>query len=86
MKNYMEVLVDQHLPFVISKYSHIKDCEVCKNDIRATALNNLKPYYVNSDRGLIFTKLKDLDYQFNSDIIRELVQAAEKVSNSPRCH
>ncbi len=81
----MEVLVDQHLPSVIKGYSHIKDCEICQNDIKSLALNNLKPHYVNSQRGLIFAKLNDLGYQFNTDIIRELVQAAEKVKNCPRC-
>lgn len=85
MRNYMEVLVDQHLPIVIKNQSHIKDCEECKNDIRAIALNHLKPHYINNDRGLIFTKLKDLDSQFQSDIIRELVKATEKISNNPLC-
>ncbi len=85
MKNYMEVLVESHLPLILAEYPHIKDCLICQNDLKAMALNSLKPHYVNNDLGLIFTKLKELDQQFQSDIIQEMVRAADKVANSPHC-
>ncbi len=85
MKNYMEVLVEHHLPMILKEYSHLRDCLICQNDMKAMALNNLKPNYVNNDRGLIFTKLKELDRQFQSDIIQELVRAADKVTQFPHC-
>lgn len=80
----METLVDSHLPSLIQEKSHIRACEKCQNDIKAMALNHLKPQYIMSDRGLIFTKMKELDHQFQSDIIQELVRAIQIVEGHPR--
>ncbi|MFH5836261.1 late competence development ComFB family protein [Proteiniclasticum sp. C24MP] len=84
LKNHMETLVDSHLPSLIKEKSHIIACEKCQNDIKAMALNHLKPQYIMSDRGLIFTKMKELDHQFQSDIIQELVRAIQIVEDHPR--
>lgn len=84
LKNHMEVLIENHLPSLIKDTSHVKNCEKCQNDIQAIALNNLKPMYIMSDKGMIYTKLKELDLQFQSDIIRELVQAISLVESHPR--
>lgn len=79
----MEDLVNSHLPSVIREFEHLRICEKCQNDIKAIALNHLKPQYIVTDRGLIFTKLKELDQQFQSDIIQELVKAAQIVESNP---
>jgi len=84
LKNHMETLVDSHLPSLIKENSHIRECEKCQSDIKAMALNNLKPQYIMSDRGLIFTKMKELDHQFQSDIVQELVRAIQIVESHPR--
>lgn len=84
LKNHMETLVDSHLPSLIKESSHVRECEKCQNDIKAMALNHLKPQYIMSDRGLIFTKMKELDHQFQSDIVQELVRAIQIVESHPR--
>lgn len=84
LKNHMETLVDSHLPSLIKESSHVSECEKCQNDIKAMALNHLKPQYIMSDRGLIFTKMKELDHQFQSDIVQELVRAIQIVESHPR--
>lgn len=83
LKNHMEDLVNSHLPAVIKEYDHLRNCEKCQNDIKAIALNHLKPLYIMTDRGLVFTKLKELDQQFQSDIIQELVKAMNIVESNP---
>ncbi len=79
----METLVNSHLPSLIKDNPHIKECERCQNDIKAIALNQLKPHYTISDRGLMFTKMKELNHQFQSDIIQELARAIQMVENHP---
>ncbi|HCW72972.1 MAG TPA: competence protein ComFB, partial [Clostridiaceae bacterium] len=56
LKNHMEVLIENHLPSLIKETSHVRNCEKCQNDIQAIALNNLKPMYIMSDKGMIYTK------------------------------
>ena len=83
LKNHMEVLIDRHLPSLIEEGSHLKECDICQNDVKAIALNHLKPQYIVTTRGRIFTQLKELDLQFQSDIIQELVRAISLVEGNP---
>lgn len=84
--NYMEVIVDQQLPKILKSYSssHICTCHRCMEDIKALALNNLKPMYAASNKGLVYSKINELATQFNADITTEIVQAIEIVSKNPR--
>lgn len=82
VKNYMENVVDNWLPKVISKYDDICTCDKCLDDIKAIALNGLKPAYVSTHKGEVFTKVKELQSQFSTDAIRELTKAIEIVSKN----
>ena len=84
VKNYMEVLVEEHLSDVIKEEEHIKDCKKCQEDIQAIALSNLKPMYVVTEKGNLYAKLNEFSLQFKSDVLRELVRALEKVSEKPQ--
>jgi hypothetical protein len=50
----------------------------------AMALNRLKPNYVVSQHGSVYTKIKMLEQQQNTDVIAEVVKAMEQVSKNPR--
>ena len=84
IKNYMEQIVDETLPTVIDKYTDICKCEKCIDDIKAITLNNLKPLYIVTEEGAIYSKLKELEQQFKTDIISELIKAIELVSKRPK--
>lgn len=84
IKNYMEYIVEENLPLVLDRYPGICKCEKCIDDIQAIALNNLKPLYVVTEKGSIYSKLNELSLQFNADIISELTQAIEVVSQNPK--
>jgi competence protein ComFB len=84
IKNYMEYIVEENLPLIMDKYSHICKCQKCIDDIKAIALNNLKPLYVVTEKGTIYSKSKELGIQFKTDIISELTQAIEVVSKNPQ--
>lgn len=83
--NYMEVIIDEQLPGILKDYaSSICTCDRCIEDIKALALNNLKPMYAASDKGIVYSKINELTTQFIVDITTELIQAIETVSKNPR--
>ncbi len=80
----MEKAVDSLLKEVLDKYDDICKCEVCINDIRAIALNELKPHYISTKKGNLYTKVDEMNLQFDVDIYKALVRAIEIVSKNPR--
>ncbi|WML37305.1 late competence development ComFB family protein [Clostridium sp. OS1-26] len=84
LKNYMEVVVDHLIPDILKRYNNICKCELCVEDIKAVALNNLKPMYIVTEKGNIYAKVNELKSQFMTDAITELVRAIEIVSKKPR--
>lgn len=80
----MEVMIDNLLPSILKKYDNICKCEKCIDDIKAMSLNKLKPLYIATEKGYIYTKMNEIELQFTTDIVRELTKAVEIVSNNPR--
>ncbi|MDT8719467.1 late competence development ComFB family protein [Clostridium sp. 19966] len=83
VRNYMEQVVAEALPAIISKYENICKCEKCIDDIKALALNNLKPLYIATEKGAMYSKIKKLQLQFSVDVINEITRAIEIVSKNP---
>ena len=84
VKNYMEVLVEEHLSEIIKEQEHIKNCNKCQEDVKAIALNHLKPMYVVTEKGSLYAKLNEFSLQFKSDVLRELIRASEIVADKPQ--
>ncbi len=82
--NYMEAAVDMVLKDMTKSEELPCSCEQCVNDIKAIALNNLKPMYVVTDEGLVYNRIKELNIQFKADIIGELTKSIKKVGDNPR--
>ncbi|MDM8534282.1 late competence development ComFB family protein [Clostridiaceae bacterium HSG29] len=82
--NYMENAVDKLIEKVLDQYDNICKCEICRNDIKAIALNDLKPHYVAIHKGDLYSKVDEMYIQFEADIFRALVHAIEIVSKNPR--
>lgn len=76
--------MDSTLPGLLDKFSNVCKCSKCMEDMKAIALNNLKPWYVVTEKGQVFVKVHELECQFRTDILRELISAIEKVSNNER--
>ncbi|WKY48897.1 late competence development ComFB family protein [Eubacteriaceae bacterium ES3] len=83
VKNYMEEVVEDILPKLLASYEGICTCEKCKDDIRAIALNKLRPAYFVSHKGFLFTKMEETLVQSKTDVIHELTNAIEIVSKNP---
>ncbi|KAB3537370.1 late competence development ComFB family protein [Alkaliphilus pronyensis] len=84
VKNYMEDVVDNLIPVLLKEFTNICTCERCVADIKALALNNLKPKYVATVEGEVYTKVNELSVQFEADSISAIVDAINKVTKSPR--
>lgn len=84
LKNYMEDFVWSYLDKVLSKYPEVCQCDICKHDIVAIALNNLPPKYVVREQGELYSKINTLDSQYRIDVITALTRAVIIVNEKPR--
>jgi len=83
LHNYMEDIVSNNLEIIMEREEMCK-CEKCRLDVMALALNRLPPKYVVTQKGGIYTRLKELELQFKADVIREIVKAIEVVKRNPQ--
>lgn len=83
LSNYMEILVRQMFDGTTQDMEICK-CERCKLDIMAIALNNLKPRYIVSDKGYLYTKLNMFQQQYETDIVAAITQGTMIVSKNVR--
>lgn len=84
LHNYMEGAVSKNIEQILNRYDGVCKCTKCKLDIAALALNNLPPQYTVTEKGKLFTKVKEMDAQYEVDIFREITKAIEVVSKQPR--
>jgi len=83
-KNYMEGIAKRNLEEQLSNRDDLCKCERCKLDMLAYAMNHLPSKYVVSDRGHIYTKLQEMEVQFNTDVTREVLKAIELIKQNKR--
>lgn len=84
LKNYMEIAVEHVLPNLLNAFPNFCRCEHCMMDIKAIALNKLKPHYIVTDKGEMFTKVQEMNIQFEADVMKALIDAIAIVGSSPR--
>jgi len=86
-KNYAEDQVEYILKSVLKDYPNICTCQKCLDDMSALALNSIKPKYVVSEEGKIYTTaLNEIDKQEEISITAQVIRAVEKVSANPKHH
>ena len=83
-KNLVEELVDSQLDKII-KESDVCQCDYCKADIRAIALNQLPPHYVVTSEGALHVKADTFfSSQAQTDIVVAISQGISVVAQKPR--
>ncbi len=80
--NMMEYIVDEKLRELLADVDCCK-CEKCLIDMKAFALNNLKPMYVNSREGELYSLLDSTKIQNLADINVAVVNAINVVKREP---
>lgn len=84
LENYMEIAVDHILPHILRAFPDICLCEHCMLDIKAIALNQLKPHYIVSEMGELYSRLDEQKTQYEADVMKALVEAILLVKAKPR--
>lgn len=82
MKNYMEEIVLSNMEEIL-KDIKMCNCDRCKLDIAAKALNDLPPQYIVTEKGEIYSKINNLRAQFEVDVIAAITKAAILVKRNP---
>jgi len=59
-------------------------CYECRLDIIAIMLNSLKPHYVVTEKGVLFSKLNEFDLQHKVDLVSTMSDAVSTVKHHPR--
>ncbi len=75
--------MDIYLEKLLEEYKDICKCDECILDIKAMALNNLKPRYGVTQKGNIFIRVDESTNEANVKTISEIIKAIEKVSKNP---
>jgi competence protein ComFB len=79
--NAVETVVT-HLFEEFKKNYELKcDCKTCQEDILAIVLNRVPPRYTSSEKGQLFVKGEFTNQQLQSDVMRELIEAASIVEH-----
>ena len=84
LKNYMEDVVEHTLPSMLKAFPNICTCEHCILDIKAITLNNLKPHYVVTQKGEVYSKVNEMYLQAQTDVMKAIIDAIDIVSNNKR--
>jgi competence protein ComFB len=80
----MEELVERTLDEYLAKEPDVCSCAKCRNNMAALALNQLKPVYISTDKGEVYARLRELDWQMRCDITVAVHKAIQTVAGSPR--
>ncbi len=80
--NMMEYIVDEKLRELLADADCCK-CEKCLIDMKAFALNNLKPMYVNSREGELYSLLDSTRSQNLADINVAVINSINVVKREP---
>jgi competence protein ComFB len=83
LRNYTEEAVKTYLDRWL-KEADVCQCEICRLDIMAIMLNNLKPKYVVTEVGALWAQMDDFDPQYRTDFMTIMTQAVEIVKRGPR--
>jgi competence protein ComFB len=84
MVNKMEMAVQFAIDETLKNQPNICNCQRCRMDITALALNSLPPRYVVSDFGDVMTHLDLESFQWKADVMIAVVHALEVVKKKPR--
>ena len=83
IQNYMEEVVQDELEQLLAERDDVCKCQKCRFDMMVWALNRLPPKYVITDRGRLYTKLKEQEVQFKADVVQELTLAIDVIKKHP---
>ena len=82
-RNLMEELVDNRLDEYMRSESVCR-CERCRADVMALALNNLRPKYIVSVNGEVYSRYDAMKAQLQADVVMTIMNAIAVINKCPR--
>ncbi|MFW6030261.1 MAG: late competence development ComFB family protein [Halanaerobiales bacterium] len=83
-KNLLKKRVEEEVAQVLEENDEFCDCDQCKADVAALALNNLRPRYAGSEEGEVVLESTDISStQTEMDIYRTVLETAKIVNSRP---
>jgi competence protein ComFB len=83
LKNTMEDVINKNIDSILNVMNICK-CEKCRADIMAISLNQLPAKYVVTESGELYTKVRELEPQFEVNVETEIIKAAIFVTKNPQ--
>ncbi len=83
IKNVMEDLVEKRMIPII-KQTGCCDCLKCRSDIAAYVLNNIRPKYVVTEKGELYSKSVQFDTGFDTKLMILISEGVMKIKENPR--
>ncbi|CAN2248342.1 late competence development ComFB family protein [Bacillus vallismortis] len=81
--NSKEIIMKELLDRYMDQLHMTCTCQVCKNDVLALSLNQVRPSYVTDLKKIAYTKAELVDKQKNTAMLVILAESAAAVSDSP---
>lgn len=83
VKNVMEDIVIGRMDSILQK-SGCCQCDQCQSDVAAFVLSKLKPKYVSTVSGELFSKSVQLDPSVENEMVLLIAEAVQLVMEKPR--
>ncbi|NCB50424.1 MAG: competence protein ComFB [Clostridia bacterium] len=80
--NVMEEIVRQRVNELIKDFD-MCDCQKCRLNVCAIALNHLPTHYVTTEKGALFSKLEEVGITCQTNITVEITKALMTVKKHP---
>ncbi len=83
IKNVMEDIVIGRMGSIIEKFGCCQ-CDQCQSDVAAFVLSKIKPKYVSTVSGELYSKSVQLDPAVENEIVLLTAEAVQLVMEKPR--
>jgi len=80
--NIVEEMVKQKVDAMIKDFD-MCDCNKCRLNVCAIALNNLPSHYVTTEKGALLGKLEDVEINYQTNLTVEITKAFMIVKEHP---
>lgn len=83
VKNIMEDIVINRMKSILDKFGCCH-CDQCQSDVAAIVLSRVKPKYVSTVNGELYSKTVQLNTELENELVLQISEAIKVVMEHPR--
>ena len=84
LHNVMEDKVTDLTANLMEEEKNFCSCNRCQLDVIALTLNRIKPKYVVTNKGELYSRAQMMTSQFDADIVKEITKSIDIERENPR--